>query len=171
MSLWNLDYFMLKKVKVQTSQEETLTFPPNCLKECRQRTSSRKEAITMDNHCKNQVKQTGRNLEKSVKILLCVPLSLHGPGNIYQTFAFPSPCELPSFTLKSQTTTSNILFCLCCQVKMVFEAKASVILVIFCFPVSLPCIHAIKLLCDFLLLIYYQCNENNLEGQRKTSFS
>ena len=35
MSLWNVDYFMLKKVKVQKTQKEILTFPPNCLKECR----------------------------------------------------------------------------------------------------------------------------------------
>ena len=28
MSLWNMDYFMLKKVKVQKTPEETLTFPP-----------------------------------------------------------------------------------------------------------------------------------------------
>lgn len=35
MSLWNVEYFMLKQVKVQKTEEETLTFPPNCLKEYR----------------------------------------------------------------------------------------------------------------------------------------
>ena len=31
---------------------------------------------------------------------------------IDQTFAFPSPCEVPPSHLKSQTTTPNILLCL-----------------------------------------------------------
>lgn len=37
---------------------------------------------------------------------LCVPLSLHGPVPfVHQMFAFPPPCKLPSFSLKSQTLT------------------------------------------------------------------
>ena len=44
---------------------------------------------------------------------LCVPLSLHVPVNVYQTFVFSSSYEFPSSALKSQsTTTPNILFCL-----------------------------------------------------------
>ena len=43
---------------------------------------------------------------------LCVLFSLHGPVNIYQTLAVPSPGELPSSALKSQSPTPNTLFCL-----------------------------------------------------------
>ena len=38
---------------------------------------------------------------------------------VYQRFAFPSPCELPSSASKSQITTPRIL--LCVELKMVFK--------------------------------------------------
>ena len=43
---------------------------------------------------------------KSAKILLWVLVSLQIPANIgLKTFAFPTPCQLPSSPLKSQHTT------------------------------------------------------------------
>ena len=78
----------------------------------------------------------------SVSCCLCLP---------QQTLAFPSPCELSSSTWRSQTTTPNILFCL--LLKIVFKVRALAILGKFLsFPGSLPCIHVIKLLLNFLLL-------------------
>ena len=84
----------------------------------------------------------------------CVLLSLQAQETfIFQTFAFPSPCELPSFPLKSQTTAPYILFCL--QLKMVFKVRTVAISMSYSciFPGSLSCIHIIKLLFAFLLLI------------------
>ena len=45
---------------------------------------------------------------------------------IYQTFAFSSPCQLPSSPLKSQTSTPNNLFCL--QLRMVLKIRVLAIL-------------------------------------------
>ena len=46
---------------------------------------------------------------------------------VYQRFAFPSPCELPSSASKSQITTPRIL--LCVELKMVFKVRLTAILV------------------------------------------
>ena len=52
----------------------------------------------------------GMGGELSEKGPLCVLFSLHGPVNVYQTLAVPSPGELPSLALKSQSPTPNTLF-------------------------------------------------------------
>ena len=42
---------------------------------------------------------------------VCIPSPLHPQKTyVYKTFAFPSPCESPSFLLKSQPNTLNVLF-------------------------------------------------------------
>ena len=101
---------------------------PNCLKEFRQRACSWNRAISRD-LCKeyglSMVGETGQGLEirvHSVSYCLCVAQRTF----VYQTFAFPSSCELPSSSLKSQTTTPNIHLCL--QLKMVFKVRALAIL-------------------------------------------
>ena len=48
---------------------------------------------------------------KFVRIPLCVQLAcLAQQTFVYQTLAFPPPCELPSFSLKSQTMTTTLSF-------------------------------------------------------------
>ena len=53
---------------------------------------------------------------------------------IYQRFAFPSPCELPSSASESQITTPKVL--LCVELKMVFKVRLSAILVSYSVSLS-----------------------------------
>ena len=149
MSLSNADYFKLKTMEAQKIQEETLIF---CLrlKECRYRTYSLNRSITRGNCKEWGLGWWRQGLELRV---YCVPFSLLGPQTfIYQAFAFPTPCQWPSFPFKSQTTTLNILLCL--YLKMLFKVKVSVILASYCIFLSLSHKNAIKLFFDFLLLIF-----------------
>lgn len=64
---------------------------------------SKNEYIIIDNYRLIwTVWQTG---EKLVGSFYQSPLCMAQQRFIYQTFAFPSPCKLPTFSLKSQTTT------------------------------------------------------------------
>ena len=58
---------------------------------------------------------------------LCPIVCMAHQTFMHQTFAFPSPYELPFSPVKPQTTIPNILFCL--QVKMVFKVRTLAILV------------------------------------------
>lgn len=73
------------------------------------------------------------------------PTSLHGEANIcYQTFVFPSPCELPFSLLKSQTLTSSSSFS-----QMVNKPPLPNLSLGSYFSYEAPCIHN-----SFFLLLF-----------------
>ena len=98
---------------------------------------------------------------------------------IHQTFAFPSPCELPSSPLKSQTSTPNILFCL--KLRWYLRKGFSHLGELLSFLGYLPYIHLFNffLLICFLLMqflgqpdgedngtpLQYSCLENPMDGR------
>ena len=83
---------------------------------------------------------------------LCVPLSLYGPANIY----FPNVCFSISISIASlpfevpnhYPQTSSFVFSW-----IWYSESFSYFGELLSFPVSLACVHVIKLLFDFLLLI------------------
>ena len=90
---------------------------------------------------------------------------------VYQTVAFPSPCEQLSSALSSQTTTHNTFFCL--QLKTVLKVRASTILANSLVFLDLTRVYMI-LNFDFLLFICLmpfnsKTSQKNLEGQKKLS--
>ena len=110
----------------------------------------------------NQAWQTRRNLAKCLLKFLSVPQSLQGWQTfIYQTVAFPSPCELPSSPLKSQTSTSFSQF------RIAYKPQQPNCPLVLMFLWS-PHTHVIK--CGFSpvnLSLNYQASQKNLEGRRK----
>lgn len=86
--------------QAQKTQEKSYTFHLSTQKSVDQRSCSRKDAITIDNHNMSQMWQTGRTLAKFVKIPLCVQLFLYGSANICLS-NISSPCELPFSPLKT----------------------------------------------------------------------
>ena len=72
------------------------------------------------------------------------------PASTYlPNICFSVPCELPSSSLKSQTITLNIVFCLSWRW---YLSRGLRPLWWVSSPASLPCIHAIKLLLAFSLI-------------------
>ena len=99
---------------------------------------------------------------------LCGPGSLPGTENIrLPTFPFPSPCELPSYPFKSQTTAINIFFCLWLWA----------LVMLMSYSVFLGLSHVYVLLYFYFILficltsIYSSTTHKNLEGQREISSS
>ena len=89
MSLWQVHYCKMKTSKAQKTQEKLwYSLPSNCLKN-----TDRGPIPERDYH----LSSLGPCLCKTQQAL------------IYQTFAFPSPCELPSSPLQSQLTASDTL--------------------------------------------------------------
>ena len=85
------------------------------------------------------VQETQQGLEirfHSVSYCLCTAQQIF----IYQTFAFPSPCELPSSSLRSQTTTPLLSL----AVDGVYDEGFGHFGELLSFPGSLPCVHVIK---------------------------
>ena len=98
---------------------------------------------------------------------LCGPESLPGTENIcLPIFPFPSPCELPSYPFKSQTTAINISFCISLwalpmlMIYSVFLGLSHVYVLLYFYPVNLSHINLIL-----------RPPTKNLEGQREISSS
>ena len=139
-------WFWAEKSQSPKDSERTFDFPPNCSK------NVDKRAVTIDNYGMNWA--CSRNLAKCLLEFLSVPLCMTQQTFIYQTFVFPYPCKLLSSSLKSQTTTHNILFCL--QPKMICKVRVSAILLSYPVFLGLYNVHiVIKFLRDFLLLICF----------------
>ena len=109
MSLCRVNYFELKTIKAQEIQEEPSTFPqmPKRISIEGQFPKYQFPEISVKNAgwvwWGNQADRPRRP----------VPLSLPSPANTgFQTFAFPSSCQLAFSPLKSQTTapTSSFVF-------------------------------------------------------------
>ena len=107
MSLWHVGCFKLK----QSRSKKTSTFLLTSLRIWME-DLFKEGAINIGNYRMDQVCTEGGNsyiyLLKFLSAFHC--LCLAQQTFIYQTFAFPSPCQLPSSPLKSQTTTPKILF-------------------------------------------------------------
>ena len=90
---------------------------------------------------------------------------------VYQTFAFPFPCELPSSTMMSQHPPGHFLLAL---VEDAIEGEACGPLgQLLSFLGSLPHVHVIKLLFDFLTLIVnliVRPGRRTWEGREKKFF-
>ena len=71
--------------------------------------------------------------------------------NIYQTFAFLTPCELPSSHLKPQTSTPNIHFYL--QLKMIFKVIASAVIASYLDFLSLSHVYMLQTFVSCFLLL------------------
>lgn len=107
------DYFELKTIKAQKTQEETLTFP-HLPKIIYIEDLFPKQSYHQGHLQRIWAKYSERNsAEPRYQSPFHDPLSLHGPPNInYQIFVFRFPCELPPTSLKSPKPQPNILFSL-----------------------------------------------------------
>ena len=65
MSLWSSDYYKMKTIKAQKTQEETLTFLLNHLKECRQQACSQNTSVTRDICTEYELSVVGETLDKA----------------------------------------------------------------------------------------------------------
>lgn len=124
MSLWHAGYFVLGEKKNQDSgrktEEETLTFLLTASKNLDKKCVPWNRAITRD-----ICRECGPTVVGAT-LMGCVYSASHffykaQQTRVQQTLVFPSPCELPSFPSKSQTSIRNILFYL--QLEMIFKVR------------------------------------------------
>jgi len=94
-----------------------------------------------------KISTTGLGVEEGIwqgletKSPVCILLPLQPQKTyVYKTFVFPSPCESPSFLLKSQPQTLNVLFGL--LLLMVFKVRALDILVNYSVFLGLFCVYS-----------------------------
>lgn len=112
-TLWHMDQFKVKTIKAPKTQE--ISDLPNRLRESLF-LSIELSAPTLEN---NMDQVWWETLEISVisgSHCLCRSANIYLPN-----IAFPTPCELPSSPLKSQTTPPTFSFCL--ELNMVFKVS------------------------------------------------